>query len=90
MIHISFNTLNAYLNITDVNKLSANIITSKLFVNFCEYHKSRVLVYDELHNSKRIFNIIISNEDTFKNSDCHIFIHNRDIYYKERTVLANT
>ena len=89
MIHVTFIVLNEYLNIKKVNKLSSAIISSKLFVSFCNYHKSRVLVYDELQDFKKKINIIISNKETFKNADCHIFIHNREHYYNERLFLAD-
>jgi hypothetical protein len=89
LIHITFNTLDTRSNFNEINKLSAAIISSKLFVSYCNHHKSRVLVYDELHDDTKQFNIIISNKKFFKNSDCHIYIHNREHYYNERTYLAD-
>ncbi len=90
LIHITFNTLNSRSNFNEINKLSAAIISSKLFISYCSYHKSRVLVYDRLQDANKIqFNIIISDKNSFKNGDCHVYIHNREHYYKERKCLAD-
>jgi len=88
LIHISFSAFSTRSNIDEINKLTIDILSCKLFIKYCDYYGSRVLVYDEKIYPKRIFNIIISNDETFLNADTHICANTRDQCYRERSIMA--
>jgi len=89
LIRISFCAVNTRSNVIIINKHTKNIITSKFFIDYCNYHGNKILVYDEKLDIKRRFNIVISNDEQFKNADPHSCINIRDNYYEDRTFIAN-
>ena len=89
LLHISFCALNTRSNVIEINKHTGDIITSSFFKKYCDYHGNRILVYDEKLNIKRKFNLILSNDEQFKNADPHSCVNFRDNYSDDRTLVAN-
>ena len=89
LMRISLYTTQSRVNLSKINKLTKDIITSDFVKNYCEYHGNKILIYEEKLDMKRRFYIVISNTEQFKNADPHTNIKTRDDYHEDRKYYAD-